>query len=71
MPDRKRAVYLREEQWLLLDALLAAALIDIAKDLRVSSVEPASEAVLSWSQDRISEIRDAIKAACGEPAGDD
>ncbi len=62
MPDRKRAVYLREDQWALLDTLLAAALEDIAMDLRVSNVRSASEAVLLWSRGRIGEIRDAIKA---------
>ena len=69
MADSKRAVYLRNEQWLLLDALLAAALLDIAKDLRVAHIEHASEAVLCWSQDRITEIREAIKPKAGRDDG--
>jgi hypothetical protein len=63
MPDdRKRAVYLRNDQWGLIDGVLGAALLDICKDnIRVSTLEPASRVALSWSRDRIGEIREAIK----------
>jgi hypothetical protein len=62
----RTAVYLRLDQWMLVDQLLASAAAIIGKDAETDKdkmfqpMRPASRVALRWSNLRIAEIRQEI-----------
>jgi hypothetical protein len=62
----RRPVYLRNDQWALVDALLAASEYNIEENLRVSVRSRTVRVALCWSRDQIIEIRKAISIPAPE-----
>jgi hypothetical protein len=57
---KRRAVYLREDQWELIDAILNVSASNLHEDVRLATKQ-LTRATVYWCVTRIAEIRDAIK----------
>lgn len=60
--SRRRAVYMRDDQWELIETLLEAALRDIGEDLRFNRPSVPGRHVLHWATGRINEVREMLGA---------
>jgi hypothetical protein len=58
----KRAVWLRDDQWDLIDQILETAISDLREDVRLGT-KSLTRAAVHWCVSHIAEIRDTISAA--------
>ena len=59
--NKRRAVWLRDDQWELTDAILSVSGSNLTFDARITP-KPLNQVAGDWCATRIAEIRDAIGA---------